>query len=114
MAVYNIDEKEIAEMMDPIQRVANGAVIELIDQAAAVLLPLQGTNQLVDDAIEQCKAFQDLYNNGMLVTLDDWMKESNKIEAIANWMKTKANIGSVSKTSTAVETGKIDADAVMV
>ena len=112
--MINIDVNKIEESLGPLQGAANDDVIEVINQLAAALLPLQGDNELVDQAIEQCKAVQDMYNAGFLTTLEAKITEFKKVIDIGEWLQKSASVGTVTKIDTGAETGSIDADAVMV
>mgnify|MGYP004631270317 CR=1 FL=1 len=109
-----IDSEKIDASLGVIRNFANDNVVDMIDQLAAVMIPQAGTSELADKVIAQCKVAQKLYNDGgYLDTLNDVIKEFEKVIDIDEWLKTKADVGEVKKIDTGAETGKIDTDAVM-
>lgn len=113
MANFNLDPRKIEEAIGPLMKVANGAIIDAIDSAAGVLRPMEGENEIVDDAIAKSKAMQENYNSGFLSTLNAALEESHKFNEIAEFMEKKASLGDVSNASTEVATGSLDPDALI-
>lgn len=111
---FKIDVQKIDESFGPLQRVANDNIVDMIDQLAAALRPESGSNELVDEALALCKKVQDNYNEGFLDTLNRTITEYGKVIDIGEYLQKKASVGNVSNTSTSVQTGSIDPDAVVI
>ncbi|MFQ9150767.1 MAG: hypothetical protein ACLR6B_03735 [Blautia sp.] len=76
-----------------------------------MLAPERGTNDLVDQALDDCLKFQNQFNETTQV-LRNAITETGKLVEIDEYLK-KLNISNVATRSTSAATGSIDTDAVM-
>lgn len=114
MAQFHLDAAKIEESLGPLERVANGNVVELVDSLAQALLPQAGSNELVDEVIANCKKVQENYNSGFLPGLQATITEYKKVVDISEYLAKKASVGSVANEDTGFATGKINTDAVVI
>lgn len=72
-----------------------------------------GGNALVDQALEQCKKVQTMYNT-CLNSVNGFFKDCNEVAIIAEYLEKKADIGAVKSHDTSFKNQGIDsADVVM-
>lgn len=109
--MIKIDASRLDESIGVIQRTLNGDVLEVMTELARVLAPERGTNDLVDQALDDCLKFQNQFNETTQV-LRNAITETGKLVEIDEYLK-KLNISNVATRSTSAATGSIDTDAVM-
>ena len=109
--MIKIDASRLDESIGVIQRTLNGDVLEVMTELARVLAPERGTNDLVDQALDDCLKFQNQFNETTQV-LRNAITETGKLVEIDEYLK-KLNISNVATRSTSAVTGSIDTDAVM-
>lgn len=109
--MIKIDVNRLDESIGVIQRVCNGEVLEVMSKCASVLSPERGTNELIDQALDDCLKFQNNFNETTQV-LRNAISETSKLVDIDNYLK-KLDISNVATRSTSAATGNIDSDAVM-
>ena len=109
--MIKIDASRLDESIGVIQRTLNGDVLEVMTELARVLAPERGTNDLVDQALDDCLKFQNQFNETTQV-LRNAITETGKLVEIDEYLK-KLNISNVATRSTSATTGSIDTDAVM-
>ena len=109
--MIKIDASRLDESIGVIQRTLNGDVLEVMTELARVLAPERGTNDLVDQALDDCLMFQNQFNETTQV-LRNAITETGKLVEIDEYLK-KLNISNVATRSTSAATGSIDTDAVM-
>lgn len=113
MASLKIDSQKIDDSFGLLTQGANSGIVEVLEQAAQAILPLQGSNALADELIENCKKVQDNYNNGFLPGLNATIEEFKKVIDIGEYLAKIATVGDVKNEDTGVAVDQIDADAVM-
>lgn len=115
MAMINIPDEELKDTYDVIRKAASGDVDEAITLLAQGLLPMAGSSEIVDQAIENGKALQANFNdNGFYDSLKNLLKDFEELDAVREYMAKKASVGSVSKVDTSFAAGNVDASAVIV
>ena len=105
--MIKIDVNRLDESIGVIQHTCNGEVLEVMTELARVLAPERGTNELIDQALEDCLKYQNQFNETTQV-LRNAITETGKLEYLK-----KLDISNVASRSTSAATGNIDTDAVM-
>ena len=109
--MIKIDVNRLDESIGVIQHTCNGEVLEVMTELARVLAPERGTNELIDQALEDCLKYQNQFNETTQV-LRNAITETGKLVEIDEYLK-KLDISNVTSRSTSAATGNIDTDAVM-
>lgn len=106
-----LNEERLNESIGTVHKCLNGSVLDVMQTLSSVLMPEQGTNPLVDEAIEGCKKFQDQFNE-TTQGLRKFITEMGKVIDIKEYLD-KLSISTVSGRDTSVVTGNVDADVVI-
>ena len=106
-----LNEERLTESVGIVKGCMNSNVLDVMQNLSAAIMPEAGTNQLVDQAIEDCRKFQNQFNE-TTKGLRDFITEMGKVLDIKEYLD-KLSIGTVSNRDTSIVTGKIDADAVI-
>lgn len=114
MAQLNLDAQKIEETYGVIRKVAYGNIKELLDQLAAVVMPISDDSDLAAELLENCRKATTIYNDQYLPGLQDTIKEYEKVVDVAEYMQKKATTGSIAQADPTVKTANIDADAIKI
>lgn len=109
--MLKLDEARLDESIGEIKRSLNSEVLGTMENVASVIMPEQGTNNLVDQTIDNCKKFQNQFNQAT-EGFSRFIGEIGKVIDIADFLK-KFEMNDVQNRDAEAATGNIDADAAM-
>lgn len=111
--MFQLDSNQIEDSYGVIQDTSNTKVVEAVDSLASVLMPEQGTNSLVDELLEHCKAVQAAYNNEFLPSTKGLLQDFRETFDISVYLEKRASVGEVAKKSVGYKSEGISCDSVI-
>ena len=109
-----LNKVTLASTIGEIKRSFNDGVLDAFGEVAAALKAeaANGGNALIDQALEQCKKTQDMYNT-CLGSVDGFLKDCTEVAAIAEYLEKQADIGAVKTRDTSFKNQGIDSSEVV-
>lgn len=111
--LLKLDSEKLESSIGVLQDTFNTQVLEAMTEVASVLKNTGDTNPQVEQCIEACKVFQAQYNT-QLDSVNDFIKETEKVYDISEYMSKRAHVGEVSARDTGFKVTSVDPDSVMI
>lgn len=108
MARITLDPERIMEGITGLKTLKERC-LDAASKAASILKPLEGENQLVDDALQGCVNFQATYNT-FAPSVTELIKQAENIDEIATIMSKAGRHGTVAKADASFSVKKVNPD----
>lgn len=107
-----LNQEQIRESIGRLKKAFNGDVIEVFNDLAVVLKEEKqnGDNSVVDQAYEQCKKVQNIYNP-CVESMAGFFRDAEGVAEIAEYLEKQADMGEVGSHDASFANQGIDADA---
>ena len=106
MAKITLEPERIMEGITGLKTLKE-RVLDAAGRAAQQLKPMEGENQVIDDALAGCRSFQSTYNT-FAPSITALMNQAGQIEEISAIMAKADRHGSVSKSDASFSVKKVD------
>ena len=107
--MLKIDVQQVQDSYGVLKQVANTGFIEATNQLAHVLVPEQGSNELMDELLTRCREVQANYNEQFLPGVNGLLQTYNEVVDIGEYLQKQASVGDVAKVDTGFTSGTVSA-----
>lgn len=105
--MFKIDGKRAQDTYGVIKAKANDQIVTVVNELASVLMPEQGTSDLVDDLISKCKTVADRYNTNFLPGVQSLLKVYESVVELDENLK-KATVSDIANVTGEFTTRQLD------
>lgn len=110
--MISLSREELEESVVIVQNSLNSKPIEILETISKAIMPMQGENTLVDQAIGDCRKLQDGFNT-LTESLTGYVESFNQTLEVTERVK-QLSVESVTAKDNSFATAKVDAASVRV